>query len=143
MRNYFAAQTFLGGRHERTVPGIRSTRVERITESAIALIYHGTRVVTYLNNGTFVLQSGGWHTNTTKTRINDYSPARVYQRNFNWYIMTKGGPVGFFDGMIVDANGEPVTHDESAFAPVPDEYNARKVNLTVAKKTIDKASGRP
>lgn len=113
MRNYFAAQTFLGGREYRTVPSIRSTTVEKLNEDAIALRYHGTNVVTYYRNGDCALRSGGWHTVTTKARINDYSPARVFQRDFNWYVMTKDGPVDFLDGMIVNGSGEPVTHDES------------------------------
>jgi len=111
---YFGMETFLGGREYRTIPSIRSTSVERIDEETISLRYHGTRVVDYRRDGTFVLRSGGWHTVTTKSRINDFSPARLYQQNFNWYLGVNGERVDFEDGMVIDGNGKPVTHDESA-----------------------------
>jgi hypothetical protein len=112
---YFGMESFLGGRDFRAVPSIRSTSVERIDETTIALRYHGTRVVDYRSDGTFVLRSGGWHTSTTKARINDFSPARLYQLKFNWYLATPDGKrADFEDGMVIDGSGKPVTHDESA-----------------------------
>jgi len=117
MKTYAEAAAFLGGRDSRTIPSIRSTSVERLSESGnIGLRYHGTYVVVYRANGTYVLRSGGWRTNTTKSRINDFSPARVYQRNFQWYIMVRceTKPWPFHDGIVIDGSGKPVTHDESA-----------------------------
>jgi hypothetical protein len=32
------------------------------------------------------LNSGGWRTSTTKDRINKYSPVKVYQRKYEWYL---------------------------------------------------------
>ena len=121
MKTYREAAAFLAGREVRHLPSIRSTIVERIDETTIALRYHGTRVVDYHADGTYVLRSEGWHTVTTKSRINDFSPARVYQRDFNWYIMVRceTKPWPFHDGMVIDGEGRPT------------------------KKTIDKASGRP
>jgi hypothetical protein len=44
-----------------------------------AVRLHSTDVVTIHANGTYTLNTGGWHTATPKARINDYSPARAYQ----------------------------------------------------------------
>lgn len=45
---------------------------------AYAVHFHATDVVTVHRDGTYTLRTGGWDTITTKARINDYSPARVY-----------------------------------------------------------------
>jgi hypothetical protein len=114
MKTYAEAAAFLGGRRVRSIPSIRATVVSRLDEHTIAVSYHGTDVVTYHDDETCTLHTGGYHTVTTKSRINDFSPARVYQRNFNWYIMVRceTKPQSFHDGMTVDDNGRP-THDES------------------------------
>jgi len=38
---------------------------------------------------------------TTKDRINQYSPVRVYQRDFTWYVKINGKEYQFMDGMVV------------------------------------------
>lgn len=114
-KDYWGASTFLGKRERRVVPGIRSTSVERIDATTVSLRYHGTRVVDYRPDGTCVLRSGGWRTVTTKSRLNAFSPARVCQRDFSWYLVV--GPdrltVDFHDCMVIDGRGHPVTQAES------------------------------
>lgn len=46
---------------------------------------HGTPVVTIHKDGTYVLKTGGWHTLTTKDRLNKYGPGTVTQINRVWY----------------------------------------------------------
>jgi hypothetical protein len=48
---------------------------------AYAVRFHSTDVVTIHRDGTWTLRTGGWETVTTKARINDYSPARVYSED--------------------------------------------------------------
>ena len=55
--------------------------------------YHSTDVVKWTDN-TVVLNTGGWKTATTKTRMNQAANQfdlgySVYQRNFDWYVTTK------------------------------------------------------
>jgi hypothetical protein len=73
--------------------------------------YHTTQIVTVVHDGsnesTVVLDSDGWRSSTTKTRMNqtaiqfglDY---RVYQRNSRWFVDV-GRPstasIPFVDGM--------------------------------------------
>jgi hypothetical protein len=55
-----------------------NTRLERRGADSIAVRLHGTDVVTYHNNRTATLSTGGWRTVTTIQRINAYGPARVF-----------------------------------------------------------------
>jgi hypothetical protein len=57
----------------RTVPGIRSTSLVRMPGDAIAVIYHATAVVVYYRTGGIVLNSGGFTTRTTVSRINVFA----------------------------------------------------------------------
>jgi len=67
-------------------------------DGTVAIELHGTKVVRFFTNGLVQLNSGGWRTHTTKDRINKYSPVRVYQKNFEWFLHD-GTP--FEDGMLV------------------------------------------
>ncbi len=56
---------------------------------------------------TAVLNSGGWHSSTTRTRINQACNEfglgiGVFQRKFDWFVsLIDGREVPFFDGMTV------------------------------------------
>ncbi len=67
-------------------------------DGTVAIELHGTKVVRFFTNGLVQLNSGGWRTHTTKDRINKYSPVRVYQKNFEWFL-NDGTP--FEDKMLV------------------------------------------
>ena len=67
-------------------------------DGSVAIELHGTKVVTIHPDDSVTLNSGGYHTSTTKKRINQYSPVRVYQKNYEWFL-SDGTP--FEDRMIV------------------------------------------
>jgi hypothetical protein len=71
----------------------------------VCIRYHDTDIVRIHEDGLITLDSGGWRTKTTKERINSYSPAGIRQEKGIWYI----GDVVFYDSMMVDADGRPVT----------------------------------
>lgn len=102
MNTYAKLDAFLGHRDTRKMPGKRGTRVERRPSGAVAVFYWRTPVVTAYPDGTFQLANGGYCTSTTRSRIRAYSPAKLVQRKFAWYV----GDLPFFDGIRVDANGE-------------------------------------
>ena len=59
-------------------------------DSIMKVCYHNTIVVSF-DNKEIKLNTGGWFTNTTKTRMNQTSNQfnlgfRVYQKNYNWYV---------------------------------------------------------
>lgn len=101
------AEQLCGNRNGRKLE--LNTYLERIDPDTFGVRLHNTYVVEIHRDGTYTLDSGGWYTVTTKDRINRYSPARVYQRNFGWYFAQAGdGRVEFENGIRVDASGLPV-----------------------------------
>ena len=67
------------------------------------VIYHSTCVIRW-DKKEIVLDSGGWRTSTTKTRMNQASHQYdlgidVFQKKGVWYVKTAHGTVDFFDGM--------------------------------------------
>lgn len=77
---YSAAQELYGKARDKTAgkPLRNHTRLMARGSGTYAVRLHSTDVVTINPDGTYALNTGGWLTVTTKDRINDYSPARVY-----------------------------------------------------------------
>ncbi len=70
------------------------------------VVYHSTVVVKW-DNVKIVLNSGGWRTLTTKTRMNQASSQfglgfGVYQRAGKWFVDYKGEIIDFQDNMILE-----------------------------------------
>ena len=58
------------------------------------------------------ISSAGWHTNTTKSRLNALlyeinTGVRVFQKNFDWFVSDYTGKriVDFYDGLLVNKDG--------------------------------------
>jgi hypothetical protein len=84
MQTYDAANDYLGTKADRPLTG-RATRIQRRPGGAIAIKYHETDVITYHPDGRIVARNGGYQTSTTKARINEYSPIRVWASKGMWY----------------------------------------------------------
>jgi hypothetical protein len=80
-----------------------NTYAEILNDNTVAIKLHSTYVVKIRDDGTYTLNSGGWQTVTTKDRINQYSPVRVYQRKFEWFVKLNDKEYPFIDGMVVGA----------------------------------------
>jgi hypothetical protein len=91
----------LNGRDSRKVGN--NTYLERINSETVGVRLHNTHVVTIHADGSYMLNSGGWRTVTTKSRINDYAPARVTQRAGEWFVRHDGIDIEFRDGMTLTA----------------------------------------
>jgi hypothetical protein len=75
--------------------GKTATRVVRNSDG-LRVTYHSTDVVTVHANGTITLDTGGWWTNTTKSRMNQAANQfglgfSVHQDQHIWYVTV--GPV--------------------------------------------------
>lgn len=128
MTNYESAADYLaaGRNHDRRqVSGIRGTVVHRIDADTIALRYQDTDVVRWYADGTASLHTGGWRTATTKSRINEYSKARLYTVKGIWYVQSSA----FVEGMRIDADGHPI--DPQTTTPEVDA--AKRLDKAVAK----------
>lgn len=87
-----------------------NTYLYRRPDDTLAIRLHNTDIIIVRQDNTFMLDSGGWRTVTTKDRMNRFCPARVYQERHQWYIWP--GPTPFFDGIVVDLSGKPINVDE-------------------------------
>jgi hypothetical protein len=78
------------------------------TDKGYGIKLHNTVVVEILSGDKYILNTGGWQTVTTKDRINNYSPARLWQQKSIWYINTEDSQkIAYEDGMKIDKNGNP------------------------------------
>ena len=77
------------------------------------VVLHRTAIATYDHNTQALkLNSGGYTTVTTKSRLNAILDelivgARVFQKHWDWYLSYNKQTVDFWDGMIL-SNGEVV-----------------------------------
>ena len=78
-----------------------NTYAEILHDNSVGIMLHSTYVVKIHPDNTYTLQTGGWQTLTTKDRINQYSPVRVYQRNYEWFVTLNGKEYPFMEGMVV------------------------------------------
>ena len=88
--------------------GSHATTVASNDKGIIRITYHSTVVVAIEPDGGVTLDSGGWRTNTTKTRMNQASNQyklgyKVYQKTGDWFINMAGIDVPFYDGIHIKA----------------------------------------
>lgn len=80
IQTYQQADAFLG-RARSLSTGQRGTRVERVSDTVITVWYHDTPVVTYYRPGTrnrvATIDTAGWKTPTTISRIQEYAPEGI------------------------------------------------------------------
>ncbi len=99
---YTEAREALKGRASRTIAN--NTFLARDGED-IALYLHRTPVVTFKADGSIVLNTGGWHTVTTKDRLNRVARAHgwnLYADKRVWYVAHRSGAkFEFEDGFTI------------------------------------------
>lgn len=83
--------------------GSHKTTIQNI-EGVLTVTYHETPVVK-AGIDTIVLNTGGWKTNTTKTRMNQASNQfdlgfGVYQRKGEWYCDFKNETIPFTNDVL-------------------------------------------
>lgn len=86
--------------------GKHATTVGRDVDGTIRVTYHWTNVVTVNPDGSIILDSGGYRSATTKTRMNQASNQlhlafAVFQKDFDWFVGYKGETLPFEDGMVL------------------------------------------
>lgn len=86
----------------------RNTRLTEYIDGRRVLRLHNTDIITWTADGKIILNTGGWHTHTTKARLNEFLPdyIRVYQKNLSWYIIKNNdytNKIEFKDGIQFQA----------------------------------------
>lgn len=116
-------QTVLGGKSLKKIG--HNTWLEWLGGGVYGVRYHQTYVVKIHPDNTYTLNSGGWHTVTTRDRINEFAPARCYieQKTMRIranVIASEGCPVShiqpvdmpFRDGIRLPAGSPPTWEDK-------------------------------
>jgi hypothetical protein len=98
MTNAEATKMVLGKRNRGERKVGNNTYAYILLDGSVAIELHGTKVVIIHPDDSVTLNSGGYRTSTTKKRINQYSPMKVYQKNYTWYL---DNGAEFEDGIIV------------------------------------------
>lgn len=117
--DFDSASRFLGDKSERRLAA--NTKIFYMPQSryygneTIAVKFHQTIIVQYMQGGIIELNTGGHHTVTTKQRINQLLPPgfRVEQRNYEWLLHTPSGTHGFADSMKVSTVSGNVKYHEA------------------------------
>ena len=85
-----------------------NTVVEYNSNTDCSTVYlHNNRIATVDHNtNALKLSSCGWHSVTTKSRLNAIlqeviGGANVFQKQFDWYLNYNNQTVDFWDGMIL------------------------------------------
>jgi hypothetical protein len=105
--SYEAASEMLGKKDSKKIEN--NTYLVK-TQDGFGIKLHNTIVVKILPHGLFSLHTGGYFTNTTKDRINNYAPVNIYSEKGDWYFggRDKKTRILFSDGIIVDTKGDVV-----------------------------------
>ncbi len=80
-----------------------NTYAVRLDDGAIAIRLHQTNIVTFYPSGDFKLDNGGYETNVTLARINEYIPQgyKVMRVKGRWFLRTHSKTVVFENNMVV------------------------------------------
>lgn len=99
--DYRSAVRFLGSRERRKLA--HNTWVEHICPDAVAIRYHQTRIITYLADGSIILNNGGWDTVTTRDRLNLFTPSgiHIWRLRGEPHVTCDQGHIPFLNGMNV------------------------------------------
>ena len=139
--NYAELDMKLQGRNRERRKLANNTYLCRDSEK-INLLYHATNVAVFHSNGDIVLDSGGWHTMTTKERINTAlnSTNRIIITDKGvWYVARKDNGYcwdkqnwlcRFQDGIVIHADGK-IT---GGLTETPNRQKADKILKAKVKK---------
>jgi hypothetical protein len=89
-----------------------NTYAHFVDNDKIGIRLHYTDVIVISPDNTYELHTKGYTTATTRDRLNGFSPARVIQKEFTFYVLRnpaqkaiKSNLVPFFEGIVVDRYG--------------------------------------
>ncbi len=90
------------------LPGNATIAYQESATLDLIVQHHTTKIVVLYLDGRVALHTNGWHTVTTKERMNRFLPPGwyLYQHDWEWYVQFEHDePITFFDGIILEPNG--------------------------------------
>ena len=124
------ASAILTGRNKDSKKLANNTYLLR-GDNCFMIRLHQTDIITINSDDTYTLNSGGWLSMTTKSRMNEFSPARISQNKGVWYL---GDGSLFSDNITVGRDGLNV---KGAVDPVKYEKKLAAVKKTARKYAKD------
>jgi len=112
----------------------------------MAITHHDTDIITYQPDGNVIIDTDGWHTKTTKDRLNNHLPwgSRVYQKDSIWYLWQGCGACWSpyqanheQDKHLVFADGIKILPDRTIQGAGPPADKLKKLNKAITKYTRD------
>ena len=86
--------------------------IARRVGNDFVVTYHATDVVIIRKDGSIVINTGGYLTNTTARRIEQYAPGVGFSvRKGKGFVIYKGKTYPHEEGMILHSNGSATTAD--------------------------------
>lgn len=95
--NWSKVSEFLGEKYRRNI--YKYLAIVRVSESAIAVRYQNTNIVTFYNDGQIEVFAANFQTSTTKKYINMFASQviRIWQKNHKWFYSDNWQRVNKFD----------------------------------------------
>lgn len=121
--NYTEAVTKLGTRESRKVGN--NTYLLRRGPEEIAVKLHSADVLTFTPKGV-TYHTGGWKTVTTKARMNEHGPARIWSVRGSWILHLDGKDYGFAEGVTVRPNGKVTGAEKNTGAEKTERLKIKK-----------------
>jgi hypothetical protein len=112
VNDYAKAKRYLGSLAARKLAN--NTYVVELTDNQVGVKLHNTVIVTFWSDGPIGLNSGGYHTVTTKARMNAVLEGTGYsiaQKRGDWWVhdVHTGRNIPYVDGMFLD--GDTMRHN--------------------------------
>lgn len=118
----------------RRVTGVRSTELRKYEDGSIAVRYHRTDVLTVTPDDKVTVDTGGWHSVTTASRLKEYMPG-------SWNFFRRGDELFWYGPGIVGVDmrveqpltdGDFITADGELHCQKPPNYyrQRKKRNVT-------------
>ena len=105
-----------------------NTYLAKKNEEYVVTLHH-TDIIRINEKNEFVLNTGGWQSKTTKSRLNEYTKAGISQKGGIWYI----SGIPFYDGIKINSDGIPIDAKN-----LTEEIKNKKAKLDkMVKKYID------
>lgn len=103
----------------------RHWNADGVVLDAFAVQYHDTDVVTYFRDGRVRLDTGGWLTMSTRSRLDEFMPAghRIISKEGRWFLVTPSATYAYRDGITFDLYGTVTGFEEPAVVAEQDAAN--------------------
>lgn len=118
----------------------RSTLELNFKDGTRIIRYHDTDIITFTPEGNTILNSGGFRTSTTKSRMNEYAKIYIWADKGNWYFLTNGEEHLFYDGITVDSQGNLLSESKELDK---ERINNMKKKIAAYVKLIDSLEAIP